>query len=312
MKTELYFANLAVEIIGEKAYRIPEEWEIFLKESSYRRKISLEVSEEEILIPESAALRVGDSRVCEYGDGWLFLQAVENPGERERMRRFLRGEFQTPPDLKEKEENTAKARENAHPMCRGALWMSQKYDRGICYLEKGKTSLTLPGLRVAMDAILPDCGGSVIHASCIVHRGEGVLFLGPSGMGKSTQAGLWMETCGCHMLSSDAPAVYPGKMGAMVCGMPWDGSDHVISREQVPVRAFVFLSQEKENCIEKLDARRSFEGLLKQGHLPLWDQTQMEKELFVLKQLAQKIPMYHLGCRPEAEAVDLTCQAIFG
>lgn len=43
----------------------------------------------------------------------------------------------------------------------------------------------------------------VIHASYIEFMGRGILFLGPSGTGKSTQARLWNEHAGAPILNGD-------------------------------------------------------------------------------------------------------------
>lgn len=49
--------------------------------------------------------------------------------------------------------------------------------------------------------------GVPMHASLVEKDGEGVLFLGPSGMGKSTQARLWKSALDADFISGDRPGL---------------------------------------------------------------------------------------------------------
>ena len=50
--------------------------------------------------------------------------------------------------------------------------------------------------------------GLSLHASCVVRDGEGYLFMGRSGTGKSTHSRLWIQTFpGTELLNDDNPAI---------------------------------------------------------------------------------------------------------
>ena len=58
--------------------------------------------------------------------------------------------------------------------------------------------------------IFADAGMLVLHSSYIVTRtGEGILFSGPSGIGKSTQAALWERFAGARTINGDRGLVCP-------------------------------------------------------------------------------------------------------
>ena len=58
--------------------------------------------------------------------------------------------------------------------------------------------------------ILADAGMLVLHSSYIVTRQEqGILFSGPSGIGKSTQAALWQRYAGAEIVNGDRALVRP-------------------------------------------------------------------------------------------------------
>lgn len=58
--------------------------------------------------------------------------------------------------------------------------------------------------------ILADARMLVLHSSYIVTRqGQGILFSGPSGIGKSTQAALWQRYAGAEIVNGDRALVRP-------------------------------------------------------------------------------------------------------
>ncbi len=291
---EFFFANLKVIM---PSIPLSKEWEQFQIPCSSNHMISFDVSRQKILVPPKVVLQVGDSHVTPWRNGWLFLSRSNNEYRREEMTRLLQEEI--PPDEYRVQEDR---REEKYI---GRVWISNDYKKGIIY-PSVEGDECLNGMRVAMDGILPACQGIIMHASCVLERGAAVLFMGSSGMGKSTQARLWQDTFHSKIISSDAPAVYPTKQGAVAYGMPWDGSDHILCQDNGKVAAMVHLGKEKENQIRRLSTQEAFHILLQQGHLPMWDEEYMDQAILVLKRLSQRVPMYHLGCRPDKEAAVLT------
>lgn len=167
-------------------------------------------------------------------------------------------------------------------------------------------------LRVVYDAVLPMHGGTALHASCIKYNDYAICFCGSSGTGKSTHARLWESRFNAPMISSDTPTIYPEKQGgATAYGMPWDGSDHVITQDSKPVKAIVELRQAKYNSVRKLSEKQAFQLLLKQGHMPMWDSEAMFMEMMVLKKISKSVPFYRLNCLPNEEAAETIEEVLF-
>ena len=60
-----------------------------------------------------------------------------------------------------------------------------------------------------------------VHSSLIDYRGKGVLFLGPSGIGKTTQAELWNQYRETRIINGDVVFVQKTRENFLGWGTPW-------------------------------------------------------------------------------------------
>ena len=152
------------------------------------------------------------------------------------------------------------------------------------------------------------------HASTIVHRGEAVVFLGESGTGKSTHAKLWRENIeGAELLNDDSPFVAVTDGRPVAFGSPWSGKTPCYKNERYPLRAAVRLNQAPHNSIRRLRGARAVGALL--PSLPpafAYDDRLENLMLDTLSAIVNAVPVYHLECRPDAEAARLVHDTIFG
>ena len=152
--------------------------------------------------------------------------------------------------------------------------------------------------------------GMPLHAALVEKDGYGVVFLGPSGMGKSTQAKLWVQHQGADFIIGDRPGLRRIDGQWVGYGMPWDGKDAIKQQKQVPIRALISLEQAPENCIRRLTKQEAMIVLLNQVMMPMWDDAAMALLMPLMGQLATEIPFYHLRNLPNKEATELTWEAI--
>ncbi len=178
-------------------------------------------------------------------------------------------------------------------------------------IKHEKPSLLLSGMiRAACEAGMVLRKGMSLHASLVEKDGFGVIFLGPSGTGKSTQAKLWKEYLGADFIIGDRPGLRKTDGKWFGFGMPWDGKDAVFRQLSVPVRALIWLEQAKENSIIPMNAVQAMTVMLKQAMMPVWDDAAMDCAAAQMGALSREVPMYHLRCLPDEAALRLTYDTI--
>lgn len=150
------------------------------------------------------------------------------------------------------------------------------------------------------------------HSSLINYKGHGFMFLGPSGIGKTTQAELWKQYKDALIINGDVVFVQETDKSFLGWGTSWHGSSPYCENANVPVDALIILKQAPENSIRKLEGFEKVTAVSNSVFYPRWLENGMELCLETLDHLLSKIPVYELSCRPDEEAVELTEKTIFG
>lgn len=150
------------------------------------------------------------------------------------------------------------------------------------------------------------------HSSLIDYRGHGLMFLGPSGIGKTTQAELWNQYRNALIINGDIVFVQETEESFLGWGTPWHGSSPYCENTNVPVEALIILKQAPENSIRKLEGFEKVTAVSNSVFYPRWLENGMELCLETLDHLLSALPVYELSCRPDEEAVQLTEEAVFG
>lgn len=149
------------------------------------------------------------------------------------------------------------------------------------------------------------------HCSVIEHHGKGILFLGPSGIGKTTQAELWARYQEATIINGDVGFVQNKKKEVLVWGTPWHGSSSYCENMCVPVVAFVVLKQGIKNKIRKLNGFEMVSEVGKNVLYPTWVENGTEAAMNILDQLLQRIPVYELTNKADEDSVLMVKQVVF-
>ena len=151
-----------------------------------------------------------------------------------------------------------------------------------------------------------------LHASLIEINKRGIIFLGPSGIGKTTQAELWMKYRGADIINGDMVFVKHESDYFLGCGSPWHGSSPYCLNRQIPLSALIVLKQSQQNSIRRLCGFEMVSTVINSAFLPSWYTEGYKAACDTLDALLRTVPVYELSCRPDEDAVHLTEETIFG
>ena len=149
------------------------------------------------------------------------------------------------------------------------------------------------------------------HSALIETNDSGLMFLGPSGIGKTTQAELWNKYRDALIINGDIVFVQETPEAFLGWGTPWHGSSPYCENTSVPLKAMIVLKQSPENSIRELTGFEKVTAVSNNVFYPRWLENGMELCLETLDHLLSRIPVYELSCRPDEEAVKLTEETIF-
>lgn len=145
-------------------------------------------------------------------------------------------------------------------------------------------------------------GALLMHSAAVAYGGEGLLFCGVPGAGKSTQAKLWRGHLGAEAINNDQPCIVYKAGRAFVSGSPWSGKEPCYKNLCVPARAIVFVEKSAENRIEKVSSAEAY-GLLYLNEyvVPVRPETEREYDA-AIRRLVSCVPVLRQYCTKTEEA----------
>ena len=145
----------------------------------------------------------------------------------------------------------------------------------------------------------------LFHCSAVAVDGKAYLFAAPSGTGKSTHTRLWRTYFGDRavMVNDDKPLLQVRDEAIYVCGTPWCGKHGLNTNQKVPIQGICILERGRENSVEKISTMEAFAEMYKQTYRS-GERGQMIKTIALLKQLAERIPVYRMKCNISEQAVE--------
>ena len=144
-----------------------------------------------------------------------------------------------------------------------------------------------------------------LHACGIVRGdGEGTLFVGHSGAGKSTTTRLWTSRHNVEVLSDDRIIVRERAGQMFMYGTPWHGEAAYASPASAPLSRISILEHGHGNVLTRLSKSQAVAELFARSFVPFHRHEYLESALEFLQCVVDAVPVYRYAFEPDQRAVD--------
>jgi len=146
--------------------------------------------------------------------------------------------------------------------------------------------------------------GVELHSSAVVDTaGNGHLFVGHSGAGKTTMARLWQNRDGVRILSDDRTIVRKVDGRFWMYGTPWQSAPEFTSPDRAPLARVHFLKHGTANELLPQTATEAVGRLFAGSFLPFYSRDALEYSLGFLEELVGAVPCQELRFTPDDKVV---------
>ena len=190
------------------------------------------------------------------------------------------------------------------------------YPQGVIqvdYLERGAhcvSEMHNSFFHLGFESLLIYRNRLCLHAASVQTHLGGILFSGPSGIGKSTQADLWQRYRNARLINGDRPILSREQNGWLAWGSPYAGSSRCHINESCPVTAIVMLRQAEKCSLRRLSQSEAFRAVWSGLTVCGWDRTFVETASTLTIELIASVPVLEFACTPDQQAVDYLEQGL--
>lgn len=156
---------------------------------------------------------------------------------------------------------------------------------------------------IGIEDIVIENNGCVLHASFIESNGEAILFTGPCGIGKSTQANLWKKHADAVIVNGDKTLIFEKDGVFYASGLPFSGSSKDCLNKVLPLKAIISLQQAKSNTAQRLTSTDAFIKIFKNCYPVPHSQKLTGRLIDFAQRLSQSVPVYEYACLADESAV---------
>jgi hypothetical protein len=197
--------------------------------------------------------------------------------------------------------------------CRSPLFGPTPYkyavvDQALTHAEVFVTKLIdpleFPLGELLFNALLAQRGAIEVHACGVIEHGQGTVFLGNSGDGKTTTARLWQQAkADAELVSDDRIILRPHDGAWWMYGTPWHGEAEICSPSRAPLRRIFALDKATSNAVTPLSPAHAAARILACAFPPFHDPQGMQTFLAIAANLATAVPAARLSFVNDPSAV---------
>ncbi len=144
----------------------------------------------------------------------------------------------------------------------------------------------------------------ILHSSFVKIGNSAILFTAPSGVGKSTQADLWVKYRKARIINGDRSLVVKKGREYYAFGWPICGSSKICLNESYPIKSIILLSQGKNNKIIKPKKTECIKKILREITVNYHNEQFLDHALTLIEDIIKNVSIYHLQCDISEDAVE--------
>lgn len=151
----------------------------------------------------------------------------------------------------------------------------------------------------------------LMHGSVIAYKGQGVLFIADSGVGKSTHSANWISTFkqDVVLINDDKPLVKIGEDEIRIYGTPWSGKRGLNTNTSAPLKLIYKLDRGEETRVSDLSKDDILKILIKQSFISD-KQSRILLTLGLIDKLMKQVPVKELECTIDESSSYVACQGL--
>ena len=156
---------------------------------------------------------------------------------------------------------------------------------------------------MALDHLLAQEGGILLHASFVAYQDRAIIFTAPSGTGKSTQADLWVKYRNAELINGDRVCIRVTEEGVFAYGVPFAGSSQIAKNKTLPVTSVICLEQAQETSVRRVNGFQAFRRIWEGCALNPSNESDMMKASGVVQRILEEVPVLLLAFTPDETAI---------
>lgn len=151
------------------------------------------------------------------------------------------------------------------------------------------------------------------HATAMLWNQEAYLFIGRSGIGKSTQYKNWKELYPeeVKIINGDKPILEFRENGEIyVHSSPWTGKERWGSKRKASLAGIIYLSWGNENMIRRMEKQESVYPILQQFFARMYTEESCHRIISMAEHMINTIPIWNLNNLGDLSSSKLTHDTI--
>ena len=167
-------------------------------------------------------------------------------------------------------------------------------------------------LYICLPHLLLTRGRIMLHSSYICYKGNGIIFIGASGAGKSTQAELWRKHSNVSVINGDRVILSRDVATKTVTAysMPYSGTSGICKNMDTKLSGIVIPIKANKTIGKRVYGIQAVKPIIENAVVENWRSGEEATAILIACSIAEAVPVILLECLPDISAVETVQQML--